>query len=62
MICELSSKLRLQKYNQVINNEFSKGADFMDKITKNLGLDRNSKILYMGPGFGAVLGILVKQK
>lgn len=44
----------LEKYKQVINKDFAKDADFIDKTIKNLNLDKNSKILDIGTGLGAM--------
>jgi SAM-dependent methyltransferase len=46
--------LSLEKYKLVIHEDFSKHADFIDKTIKELKLNRNSKILDIGTGFGAM--------
>ena len=42
----------------MIHEDFSKSADFIDKIIKTLNLDKNSKILDIGTGFGAMAILL----
>ena len=44
----------LEKYKQVIDKDFTKDADFIDRTIKNFGLDKNSSILDIGTGFGAM--------
>ena len=46
--------MNLEKYKQVIHDDFSSDADFMDKTIKGLGLDKNAKILDIGTGMGAM--------
>jgi len=46
--------LSLEKYRQVIGEDFAKDADFIDKTIKNLGLDKSSRILDIGTGLGAM--------
>jgi SAM-dependent methyltransferase len=46
--------MTLEKYKQVIGEDFGRDADFMDKAIKDLDLDKNSKILDIGTGFGAM--------
>ncbi len=42
--------MSLEKYKQVIHEDFIKDADFIDKVIKNLRLDKSSKILDIGTG------------
>ena len=46
--------MSLEKYKQVIDEDFAKDADFIDKTIKNLSLDKSSKILDIGTGLGAM--------
>lgn len=46
--------MSLEKYKKVIHKDFSKNADFIDKTIKLLNLDKNSSILDIGTGFGAM--------
>jgi SAM-dependent methyltransferase len=44
----------LERYKQVINEDFSRDADHIDSIIKNFGLSKDSKILDIGTGLGAM--------
>lgn len=46
--------MKLEKYKKIIGDDFAKDADFMDKRIKKFGLDKNSKILDIGTGLGAM--------
>lgn len=46
--------MSLEKYKQVIGEDFAKDADFIDKTIKNLDLDKNSRIVDIGTGLGAM--------
>ena len=46
--------MSLEKYKQVIGVDFAKDADFIDKTIKNLDLDKNSRIVDIGTGLGAM--------
>ncbi|MHA2036065.1 MAG: class I SAM-dependent methyltransferase [Promethearchaeota archaeon] len=46
--------MSLEKYKKVIHEDFSKNADFIDNTIKHLDLDKNSSILDIGTGFGAM--------
>lgn len=52
--CNMVFYLSLEKYKQVINQEFIKDIDFMDDIIKKLNLNKNAKILDIGTGIGAM--------
>jgi ubiquinone/menaquinone biosynthesis C-methylase UbiE len=44
----------LEKYKQVIHEDFVKDVDFIDDTIKELGLDKKAKILDIGTGLGAM--------
>lgn len=46
--------MSLEKYKQVIDEDFAKDADFIDKVIKELDLEKKAKILDIGTGFGAM--------
>jgi len=46
--------LSLEKYKQIIDADFIKDIDFIDKIIKDLNLNKQSKILDIGTGIGAM--------
>ncbi len=46
--------MNLEKYKQIMDEDFTKDADFIDKIIKNLNLDKGSRILDIGTGLGAM--------
>ena len=46
--------MSMERYKQVIHEDFIKDADFMDRTIKNLGLDTNSRVLDVGTGLGAM--------
>ncbi|MHA2377315.1 MAG: class I SAM-dependent methyltransferase [Candidatus Thorarchaeota archaeon] len=46
--------MSLEQYKQVIHEDFSKNADFIDQIIKDLRLDHNLNILDIGTGLGAM--------
>ncbi len=55
MVCLIIS---LEKYKKLIHDDFSKSADFINKIIKTLNLTKNSKVLDIGTGFGAMAILL----
>jgi len=46
--------MNFKKYKQVIDKDFSRDADFISIIIKKFNLNKNSKILDIGTGFGAM--------
>lgn len=50
--------MSLEKYKQVIHEDFTGDADSIDKMIKSLSLSKDSKILDIGTGLGA-MSILV---
>lgn len=53
--------MSLEKYKQVINEDFTKDVDFMSKTISKLNLDNKSMILEIGTGIGA-MSILLALK
>lgn len=51
-------KMSLDKYKQVIHEDFLKDIDFIDKTIKELNLNPDSKILDIGTGIGAMAILL----
>lgn len=50
--------MNLKKYKQVIHKDFIQDIDFINKTIKLLSLDKNSKILDIGTGIGAMAILL----
>ncbi len=50
--------MSLEKFKKVIHENFTKDADFIDATIKKLHLAKNSKILDIGTGFGAMAILL----
>ncbi len=50
--------MSLEKFKKVIHEDFTKDADFIDETIKKLNLNKNSKILDIGTGFGAMAILL----
>jgi SAM-dependent methyltransferase len=48
----------LEEYKKVIGEDFSKDADFIDRAIKTLNLGKDSKILDVGTGWGAMAILL----
>ena len=46
--------MSLEKYKQIISEDFSKEADLIDCVIKELGIEKSAKILDIGTGFGAM--------
>lgn len=46
--------MRLEKYKQVIGEDFTEDADFINETIKNLNLNKSAKILDIGTGLGAM--------
>ena len=46
--------MSLEKYKQIIPEDFSKEADLIDCVIKEIGLEKDMKILDIGTGFGAM--------
>jgi SAM-dependent methyltransferase len=46
--------MSLEKYKQIIEKDFIQDIDFIDEMIKKLNLDKNSKILDIGTGIGAM--------
>ena len=46
--------MSLDEYKKVIEEDFSKEADLIDKTIKELGFDKNARILDIGTGLGAM--------
>jgi ubiquinone/menaquinone biosynthesis C-methylase UbiE len=46
--------LSLERYKQIIEKDFIQDIDFIDEMIKKLNLDKNSKILDIGTGIGAM--------
>ena len=50
--------MSLDKFKKVIHDDFARNAEFINKIIKQLNLDKTSKILDIGTGLGAMSIIL----
>jgi 2-polyprenyl-3-methyl-5-hydroxy-6-metoxy-1,4-benzoquinol methylase len=48
----------LERYKEVIGKDFSKDVEFINSILKSLDLDKNSRILDVGTGWGAMAILL----
>jgi ubiquinone/menaquinone biosynthesis C-methylase UbiE len=51
-------KMNLEKYKQVIPQDFSKEAELIDKTIKDLKIGKKAKILDVGTGFGSMAILL----
>lgn len=50
--------MSLDKFKEVIHDDFARNAEFIDRTIKQLNLDKTSKILDIGSGLGAMSIIL----
>ena len=50
--------MSLDKFKEVIHDDFARNAEFIDRTIKQLNLDKTSKILDVGTGLGAMSIIL----
>jgi len=55
MVCSI---INLEKYKKIIHEDFSKSTDFINKTINTLNLVKDSKILDVGTGFGAMAILL----
>jgi SAM-dependent methyltransferase len=50
--------MNLEKYRQVLGEDFTKDAEFIDATIKDLNLNKDSKVLDVGTGWGAMAILL----
>jgi ubiquinone/menaquinone biosynthesis C-methylase UbiE len=50
--------MNIIRYKEVIHADFSKDAEFMERVIKEIGLNPDAKILDIGTGFGAMAILL----